>query len=64
MSVKSGYMSCQFLPLSDSPGPGYVLKLFLVKSHKIANITTANCAQEKMSTDLESLELKKIIYVY
>ncbi len=56
-------MSFQFLPLSGSTGHGYVLKLFLVKSHKIANISTANCAQEKMSTDLESLELKKIMEV-
>jgi hypothetical protein len=56
-------MSFQFLLLSGSTGPGYVLKLFLVKSHKIANISrfsTANCAQEKISTDLESSELQKL----
>ncbi len=36
---------------------------YLKKNHKIANNSTAIKAREKMSSNLESLELKKLMYV-
>jgi hypothetical protein len=37
-------------------GHRYVLKLLLVKNHKISNDLAATAAGEKISTDMESLE--------
>ncbi len=36
---------------------------YLVKNHKIANSSTTTDAEEETSADLESLELKKLMYI-
>jgi hypothetical protein len=38
-------------------GPGYVLQLLLMKSHKIANNSATTEAREKIFSDLQSLEI-------
>ncbi len=40
--------------------PDMFCKFYLVKSHKIANISATTEVREKLSTDLESLEFKNI----
>jgi len=39
----------------------YVLQLYLVKNHKIANYSTTTEAREKICADLESLKLLKLL---
>jgi hypothetical protein len=43
--------------------PDVVCNFYSVKNHKSAKNTTTIKAREKISTDLESLELKKIMYI-
>jgi hypothetical protein len=54
---KGGEISCQFQAPGGSMGPRYVLQLYFVKNHQIVNNSTTTKAREKISTDLQSLEL-------
>ncbi len=56
-----GGISCEFLPPGGSTGPSYVLQLYLVKNHKIADNSAITEAREKFSTYLESLEFSKFV---
>jgi len=47
-----GEISCPILSLGESMGIRYVLKLLLVKSHKIAKNSATPEAIEKISADL------------
>ncbi len=57
--MQLGDISCQFLPPGGSIGPRYILQLYLVKNHKIANNSATTEAREKISAHLESLEFYK-----
>jgi hypothetical protein len=41
----------------ESMGPRYVWQLLCIKTHKVVNNSTTTGAIEKISTDLESLEI-------
>jgi hypothetical protein len=51
-------ISCQFLMPGGSMGPIYVLQLFVVKNDKIANKSSATKAREKITTNLESIDVR------